>query len=189
MKRLPVIAIFLFFSFFSSAHYNSTTLLETKPIDSTYFKNHGIFVTFSPFMASVSMDTDNKEYFAHFSGRLGVNLLTNKHYKIQVFGAHGFAVNGIETNEFGFMVGKMYKVKNSMFWEMNAGLSYFGRKYFFSFTNGNVRVDDTFGIPFEATIYSAMSPFGVGIGIAGNLNVNQPYIGLTLSMRFGNPLL
>ena len=72
MKRLPIIGIFMLFSFFSGAHFKSTTLLETKPIDSAYIKSNGIFVTFSPFMVSSSINTDTKEHFFIVSGSFPV---------------------------------------------------------------------------------------------------------------------
>jgi hypothetical protein len=47
----------------------------------------------------------------------------------------------------------------------------------------------TVGIPFEAMAYTLKLPVGIGIGLVGNLNLNQPYFDFLLRTRFGNPAL
>lgn len=203
MKHLLIFSVFLFFAFFSSAHSNSATI-KSKPIDSNYFKNRGIYLTLSPLMVSYSFNTDTKEHLGVYSGRIGVNWTTKNYRKFQIFGAKGitsevFDLEKTTTTEIGFMVGKLYKDKNSGFWDVNVGLAYIGSKTKTSVTSGSFWDGsyassvkeigtETFGIPFDATFYGSKLPFGVGVGIAGNLNLDRPYLGLLVRMRFGNPV-
>lgn len=124
--------------------------------------------------------------------------LLKKYRKFQLFGAFGSGIRvfgtEITTRELGFTVGKLYKGKNHGFWDLSTGLSYFGRKIvtganWFGTSSLKVSQTHTYGIPFEATFYASKIPVGVGIGIAGNLNLDQPCIGLLFRMRFGNPVL
>jgi hypothetical protein len=203
MKSISIITFFLLFSFFSIANSNKT-LLANKPIDSTYFKNHGIYLSLSPLTVGSSINTDTKNHSFIFSSRVGVNWMTKKYRKFGVFGAFGTNINffgtSLKTNEFGFTVGKLYKDKNSGFWDLNVGISYVGREartttqsgsFWDGTSSTSVKIDraETFGIPFEATFYGSKFPFGAGIGIAGNLNVEQPYIGLSFRLRLGTPVL
>lgn len=92
------------------------------------------------------------------------------------------------------MIGKIIHGRKRGYLDLNVGVAYFSRigRGSYSFVDEDVpELNDahTAGIPFEAMAYTSKLPIGVGIGFAGNLNVNQPYINLQIQLRLGNPIV
>ena len=195
MSKSRSILILIIVSINSLVYAQDLTSSNQLLNDSLFFKNRGIYLTVSPLMLDNSINTDTKEYTALFSARFGVNWITKKYHKFRAFVAHGYDTKiigyGMETYEFGLTYGKLRKGKNAGFWDLNFGLSYYGRipiDYLTPSHNAKVREVHTMGIPFEASVFSSKLPLGLGVGIAGNLNIVQPYIGLLVSVRIGNPV-
>lgn len=100
--------------------------------------------------------------------------------------------------ESGFLLSHLRKGKRRGYFDLNVGLAAFGRKARdpwlsigwgpYSSTKEEVREIHTVGIPFDLSVNTARGFLGVGIGIVGNLNLNQPYAGFNLRFRFGNPI-
>lgn len=177
--------------------------LMNKPIDSTFFKKRTAYLSVSPLSLNFMKNTSSGKNSLVYSPRIGINFLTAKRRKFQVFGAIGRGIQfkgGMKTVEIGMTMGKFYAGGESGFFDLNVGLSYFGSEtrtpiQSGSFWDGShvssTKVDNvnTFGIPLEAMYYTSRLPVGVGVGFIGNLNIEQPYIGVQFCARFGNPVV
>lgn len=200
MKLILLSFLFLFSAFQGMAQFEFDGLFRKNFIDSNDFNSRGIYVTYSPLCIGGSINTDSERIFTNMSSRGAIHWITNEYQKFQCFASYGSAYRpngyGLTTIEAGLMIGKLWKGKKRGFFELNFGLSYFSRK-----ENGSYASDEginewerihevhTVGIPFEATANTSKLPIGIGIGIVGNLNVNQPYAGLLIRFRLGNPVL
>jgi hypothetical protein len=198
MKCRVILILMLFGAFQAFAQSNRSGLFGTDPIDSTFFKNRGVYVSTSTAFG-FTYATENKFGYSLFGSRVGVNWMTKRYRKFQCLASTGM---GISLNarsffyyDLGFLVGKVIKGKGG-FYDLNLGLSATGivRNDQFEFFWQDTYLEDvesrnTVGIPFDASLNTARFPVGIGVGIAGNLNISHPYICGMLRFRFGNPVL
>ena len=170
--------------------------------DSLYFKNKGVYVAFHPLVVGTSVNTDNNYHFDLLSTRMLVNWRTKNHRKFAFLASIGTGsskgskpMNFYET---GFLIGRQIKGRRNGFLDLNVGLAAIGRKagrtrFHIGWgpwkpTLEEVREIHTIGIPIDLSVNTSRGVLGIGIGVCGNLNANQPYAAINLRLRFGSPI-
>lgn len=199
MKCIFSLLLLLTVHFGSTAQFTDEPFFKSHYNDSTYVKNRGIYLTISPLCIGTSINTDNEAQFSTVSVRTGIHWMTKEYQKFQFFSVFGnaYKVNHQEivTIETGVMMGKIIHGRKRGFLDLNIGAAYFSRKPITSYYNNEniteqkVREVHTVGIPFEAMAYTSTFPIGIGLGVAGNLNANQPNVNFVIQLRLGNPIL
>lgn len=199
MKLIFSAFLFLFVHFSATAQLYEEGMFKRHYNDSNFVKNRGIYVTFAPVSVGSSINTDTEAQFSNVSVRTGIHWMTKNYQKFQFFGSFGNAYKWnhqeLITLEIGVMMGKIIHSRKRGFLDLSIGAAYTSRKPITSYYNNEnvteeqVREVHTAGIPFEAMAYTSKFPVGIGIGIAGNINANQPNVNLVIQMRLGNPIL
>ena len=200
MNRLLLTVIPLFL--FSTNSIGQTLDSERVQMkDTAFFKKRGVYVIFGPWSGK-SINTDNTIEFNHLGVRLSANWITKKGRKFAWLGSiasgSGNGSKSMNFYETGFLIGKLLQSNRKRFFDVNVGLAAVGRKAkspMWNFGWGpyppkeeEVREVHTVGIPFDLSINTARGALGLGTGVSGNLNVNQPYAALMIRLRFGNPV-
>ena len=198
---LKSISVFVFISIASCVYSQDLVRVRQYSNDSLLLKNRGLHMVITPIVIGTSINTDNNYQFSVISARLTVNWMTKKYRKFAWFGSFGnggaIGSKSMHLYESGFLMGKLILGKRRGFYDLNVGLGVIGRipnEPWLSIGWGpyppskeEVREIHTVGIPFDCSINTLKGIFGIGIGVSGNLNVNQPYIAGNLRFRFGTP--
>lgn len=180
---------------------SAQTLVSSSslPKDILPMKSKGIYVALAPLVGK-SLNTDNNIDFDHVGVNLSVNWITRKRKKFAGFGtiATGSSSGSKSLNfyEAGFLMGKVVQGRRNGFFDLNIGIAALGRKGkspWLSLGWGpsvpsvkEVREVHTIGVPFAISLNTLRGDLGIGVGVSGNLNINQPYAALTVRLRFGS---